>query len=235
MPLSFSAWPTPGEPEDQRALHAAPRQHAGRDARGRQHLRIVDRQPDGAQPRRLHRRRIGAAVGQHHIGNAPLAQPRQHLDGAGQHVVGLAGAIAQHQRAVEVEHETLDAVRGRFTRLPSCASRAGIRASVIDDVVQVRASRAQRADQLQHRTQRRVVLARRRARGLHGIDEVRRHRRAQQELLVRKMRAEPAPQLRDRQHRRLGQDLLRARQRHDAVHHRRRRSGMFGRPKRPTA
>src|SRR3989304_2888277 len=54
----------------------------------------------------------------------------------------------------------------------------------------------------------RVVVPRGRAGGFHGIDLLRRHDRTQQELLVRKLGAEPASSLIKREARRLGSDFL---------------------------
>ncbi len=79
--------------QHQHALVAGAREYLGGDAGGREHLAILDRQTMRAQLRGLQRRWMRAAVGQHEVGNAALAQVREHFDGAGQHVRTTCGAI----------------------------------------------------------------------------------------------------------------------------------------------
>ena len=74
-------------------------------------------------------------------------------------------------------------------------------------------------DQVHDRFEFRIVVARRRTCRQHRIDLAGRHGRAQQELLVGQLRAQPPAQLRNRGHARFRAQLAGARQRLDAVHH----------------
>ena len=79
------------------------------DARGRQHAIVRHREPVAAQLRGLLRRRIGAAIGQDDKRHPATREFRQYIDRTRQDVVTAQRAVAQQQRAVQVEHEPLDA------------------------------------------------------------------------------------------------------------------------------
>ena len=67
--------------------------------------------PSAAQLRRLLRRRIGAAIGQHDKGKRTLRKFGQQFGRARQNLIAAQGAVAQQQRAVQIEHQSLQARR----------------------------------------------------------------------------------------------------------------------------
>ncbi len=72
-------------------------------------LRHGTGQADRAQPWGLYRSRIGAAVGHRDPRDAALVQRRQRLGRAGDRGVSAELAVAEDQRAVEVEHDQFHA------------------------------------------------------------------------------------------------------------------------------
>jgi hypothetical protein len=66
--------PDAGAAEHQGAADAAALHVIGRDARGGEHLLVIDRQPDVAEFRGLLRRRVGTAIGEECERHVPLPE-----------------------------------------------------------------------------------------------------------------------------------------------------------------
>jgi len=78
----------PPTSQHQHAFDAVSNHVIGRDARGREHLFVIDGKPHAAQASRVFRRRVGAPVGEHREGKLALLKRQQGFGGARKQVVG---------------------------------------------------------------------------------------------------------------------------------------------------
>ena len=130
--------PDAGAAQNEHTPHAIADHEIGRNAGRSEQALVAHREAGAAQFRRLLRRRIGAAIGQHHEGDGTTLECTQQLSCARQDFITAQGSVAQQERAVQIEHESLKArQRGGLATAPhgsalrriSAAPNAGLRRS----------------------------------------------------------------------------------------------------------
>ena len=95
----------PGAAQQHDPLVAGPEQDPDRAAGRRQHRLVRQREPEFPHVPRVGRGRPVGPVGEHHERPPALRRPPGDLQRAGQRPQPVAGPVAEHQRAVHVEHE----------------------------------------------------------------------------------------------------------------------------------